>query len=343
MLRAQHVPRDPRPRQAVRPGHRARRARARGPGGARLRLPRLERRRQDDDDAHRARRPARRRRRDHAGAARTTATLPRQTWGYLPEERGLYPKMTVLDQLVFFAGLQGVPARRRDARGPLVARALPRPRVRRPARRGALEGQPAEGPVPRRGHARPAGPAHGRAVHGPRPGEHRAAARGDPRAPRPRQDDRPLDPPDGDGRGDVRVGRDRRPRPDGRRRAAARRQALDRPADGPAVRPRRPPARVAGRRSRRAPPAAGHRARGDRDRARRRARGGPRRGARRRARGSPTSRSPTRRSSRCSSSTSATRPTSSRTREASAGTPAGGSRRSRAPGRRAASDGEAVA
>jgi ABC-2 type transport system ATP-binding protein len=39
--------------------------------------------------------------RDHRG-------LPRQTWGYLPEERGLYPKMTVLDQLVFFAGLQGV-------------------------------------------------------------------------------------------------------------------------------------------------------------------------------------------------------------------------------------------
>jgi len=36
--------------------------------------------------------------------------LARQTWGYLPEERGLYPKMTVLDQLVFFAGLQGVPA-----------------------------------------------------------------------------------------------------------------------------------------------------------------------------------------------------------------------------------------
>jgi ABC-2 type transport system ATP-binding protein len=41
--------------------------------------------------------------RDHRG-------LPRQTWGYLPEERGLYPKMTVLEQLVFFAGLQGVPS-----------------------------------------------------------------------------------------------------------------------------------------------------------------------------------------------------------------------------------------
>jgi ABC-2 type transport system ATP-binding protein len=35
--------------------------------------------------------------------------LPRSTWGYLPEERGLYPRMTVLDQLVFFAGLHGVP------------------------------------------------------------------------------------------------------------------------------------------------------------------------------------------------------------------------------------------
>ena len=36
--------------------------------------------------------------------------LPRTTWGYLPEERGLYPRMTILDQLVYFAGLYGVPA-----------------------------------------------------------------------------------------------------------------------------------------------------------------------------------------------------------------------------------------
>jgi ABC-2 type transport system ATP-binding protein len=35
--------------------------------------------------------------------------LPRSTWGYLPEERGLYPRMRVLDQLLFFAGLHGVP------------------------------------------------------------------------------------------------------------------------------------------------------------------------------------------------------------------------------------------
>ena len=35
--------------------------------------------------------------------------LPRSTFGYLPEERGLYPRMRVLDQLVFFAGLHGMP------------------------------------------------------------------------------------------------------------------------------------------------------------------------------------------------------------------------------------------
>ncbi|MFL5727101.1 MAG: ABC transporter ATP-binding protein [Chloroflexota bacterium] len=34
--------------------------------------------------------------------------LPRATWGYLPEERGLYPRMTVIDQLVYFASLYGV-------------------------------------------------------------------------------------------------------------------------------------------------------------------------------------------------------------------------------------------
>ena len=44
--------------------------------------------------------------------------LPRSTWGDLPEERGLYPRMQVLDQLVFFAGLHGMPRdiARREAR-----------------------------------------------------------------------------------------------------------------------------------------------------------------------------------------------------------------------------------
>ena len=46
-----------------------------------------------------------------------TRELPRATWGYLPEERGLYPRMVVIDQLVFFASLHGVPRdiARRDA------------------------------------------------------------------------------------------------------------------------------------------------------------------------------------------------------------------------------------
>ena len=34
--------------------------------------------------------------------------LPRRTWGYLPEERGLYAKMQVGEQLRFFAALYGV-------------------------------------------------------------------------------------------------------------------------------------------------------------------------------------------------------------------------------------------
>jgi ABC-2 type transport system ATP-binding protein len=45
--------------------------------------------------------------------------LPHRTWGYLPEERGLYARMTVLDQLVFFARLHGMgkPAARDEACG----------------------------------------------------------------------------------------------------------------------------------------------------------------------------------------------------------------------------------
>jgi len=39
-------------------------------------------------------------------------TLPRATWGYLPEERGLYPRMTVIDQLEYFASLYNIPPER---------------------------------------------------------------------------------------------------------------------------------------------------------------------------------------------------------------------------------------
>ncbi len=35
--------------------------------------------------------------------------VPRRAWGYLPEERGLYPKMAVDEQLIFLARLYGMP------------------------------------------------------------------------------------------------------------------------------------------------------------------------------------------------------------------------------------------
>src|SRR5262249_19380521 len=34
--------------------------------------------------------------------------VPRHAWGYLPEERGLYPKMRVDEQLLFLARLNGL-------------------------------------------------------------------------------------------------------------------------------------------------------------------------------------------------------------------------------------------
>jgi ABC-2 type transport system ATP-binding protein len=34
---------------------------------------------------------------------------PRRTWGYMPEERGLYPRMVLEEQLLFMAAIKGVP------------------------------------------------------------------------------------------------------------------------------------------------------------------------------------------------------------------------------------------
>lgn len=43
-----------------------------------------------------------------AWQGRANTELPRDTWGYLPEERGLYLRMKVIDVLRFFAALYGV-------------------------------------------------------------------------------------------------------------------------------------------------------------------------------------------------------------------------------------------
>jgi len=45
---------------------------------------------------------------------RETGLWPRRTWGYMPEERGLYLRMPVVDQLVFYGSLYGMS--RREAR-----------------------------------------------------------------------------------------------------------------------------------------------------------------------------------------------------------------------------------
>jgi ABC-2 type transport system ATP-binding protein len=50
-------------------------------------------------------------------AGTATTAVPRETWGYLPEERGLYPRLQVLEQLVFFASLYGIPRDVAAARG----------------------------------------------------------------------------------------------------------------------------------------------------------------------------------------------------------------------------------
>jgi ABC-2 type transport system ATP-binding protein len=41
-----------------------------------------------------------------------TRDWPRRTWGYMPEERGLYPRMPVMDQLVYFGSLYGIDRKR---------------------------------------------------------------------------------------------------------------------------------------------------------------------------------------------------------------------------------------
>ncbi len=77
---------------------------------------------------------------------RPVGELPRRTWGYLPEERGLYPRMTVLDQLVYFGSLYGVeprePAARRSAgwsasASPSTRRGAPRSCRRATSRRSS--------------------------------------------------------------------------------------------------------------------------------------------------------------------------------------------------------------
>ena len=112
----------------------------------------------------------------------------RARFGYMPEERGLYPKMRVRDQLVYFARLHALGAAgRRGRRRPLDRAARPGHARRRP-RRDALARQPAARPARRRAGPRPGGAGARRAVLRPGPDRRRrderraARARGRRRA-----------------------------------------------------------------------------------------------------------------------------------------------------------------
>ena len=152
----------------------------------------------------------------------------RARFGYMPEERGLYPKMRVGEQLVFFAelsGLQGCVGRR--GRRPLAR--PPRPRGPRGVPSGgAVARQPAARAV--RGGARPRPRARraGRAVQRPRSARRRGARRVAPRDGGERGDRRLLEPPARPGRGRLSGRRHHRSRPDraGRRRRGSQGRGL---------------------------------------------------------------------------------------------------------------------
>ena len=107
----------------------------------------------------------------------------RRRIGYMPEERGLYPKMKVGEQVTYFARLHGLGRRGRGARPPTSGSSRLGP-GRAPRRPGgeAVAGQPAARPARRRA-GQPARGAHPRrAVLRARPGRRRLPRRGAARA-----------------------------------------------------------------------------------------------------------------------------------------------------------------
>ena len=142
----------------------------------------------------------------------------RLRFGYMPEQRGLYPRMRVAEQLSYFAQHHGLSGRDADAAAVRWLERLGLADRAQVEARGAVARQPAAGPA-RRG-ARPRSGAAGprRAVLGPRPDRHRDDVRGPPGAGRGRRRRPLLEPPARPRRGHLRGRRDHRPRPDRRRR-----------------------------------------------------------------------------------------------------------------------------
>ncbi len=124
--------------------------------------------------------------------------------GYLPEERGLYTKLPVVEVMTYFGALKGLTraeARRRAldvaGEGGTAAR-------RRLEDRAAQQGHEPEGPDRRDAPERSGHLRAGRADDRARSGERAARAGPAGRAPAERPDDHSLDPPDEPGRGALR-------------------------------------------------------------------------------------------------------------------------------------------
>ena len=106
----------------------------------------------------------------------------RLRFGYMPEQRGLYPRMRVGEQMSYFAQHHGMSARDAERGDEPLARAARARRPREGQARDAVPRQPAAGPArggarPRPGAARPR-----RAVLRPRPDRHRDDDRDPPGA-----------------------------------------------------------------------------------------------------------------------------------------------------------------
>ncbi|MGI8810798.1 MAG: ABC transporter ATP-binding protein [Acidimicrobiales bacterium] len=55
---------------------------------------------------------------------RPVSAQDRRAFGYMPEERGLYPKMTALDQIVYFARLSGMPPAAASTAGKVILESI---------------------------------------------------------------------------------------------------------------------------------------------------------------------------------------------------------------------------
>ena len=118
----------------------------------------------------------------HGAADRPRAT--RLRFGYMPEQRGLYPRMRVGEQLSYFAQHHGMSARDANEATSRVARAARARRSREGQARGALPRQPAARPARRGARPRPGAARPRRAVLRPRPDRHRDDDRDPPGASR---------------------------------------------------------------------------------------------------------------------------------------------------------------